>query len=100
MLKRFSEEELLGKPLSEEQEKELRALMEMPEENFDTSNIPEVRDLPPGAIRGRDFRPGAHVPVYLNQDVRSYLEAAAKRKGVTLSSLVNDLLSKEIAIAE
>src|SRR5271169_6052346 len=100
MLKRFSEEELLGKPLSEKQKKELLALQEMREEDIDTSDIPEVRELPPGAIRGKDFRRGAPVPVYLNQDLQSYLQAAAKRKGVSLNDFVNDLLNREIAIVE
>jgi hypothetical protein len=102
MLKRFCEEELLGKPLSEQQKKELLALMDMRDEDIDTSDIPEVREIPPGAVRGKDFRPGTvpHVPVYLNLDLQSYLLAAAERKGITLSDLVNDLLSKEIAIVE
>ena len=102
MLKQFSEEQLLGNPLSREQEKELLALAEIGDENIDTSDIPEIRELPPGAVRGKDFRRGAvlRAPVYLNQDLRTYLQAAAERKGITLSDLVNDLLSKEIAIVE
>ena len=100
MLKRFSEEELFGKPLSEEQKKELLALMEMRDEDIDFSDIPEIRELPPGAIRGKDFHPSAPVPVYLNRDLQNYIQAAARRKGVMLNDLVNDLLSREIGIVE
>jgi hypothetical protein len=57
MLKRFREQEVLGKPLSEKQKKELRALKNAGDDGIDTSDIPEVRKLPPGAVRGRDFRP-------------------------------------------
>lgn len=57
MLKRFREEELLGKPLSEKQKKELLAIEGTREEDIDTSDIPEVRELQAGAVRGKDFRP-------------------------------------------
>jgi len=48
MRKEFSEEELLGKPLSEQQKRELLALMEKPDEEIDVLDIPEVKELPPG----------------------------------------------------
>ena len=53
-------------------------------------------------VRGKFYRPDAvlHVPVYLNQELQTYLLAAAERKGITLSELVNELLSKEIEIVE
>lgn len=46
VLKQFSEEDLLGRPLSEQQKEELLALMEMRDEDIDTSDIPEVRGVP------------------------------------------------------
>jgi isochorismate hydrolase len=97
MLKRFSEQELLGKPLTEQQKRELLALMEMPEENIDTSDIPEVRDLPPDAVRG-DFFHGRTVA--LSEDLHAYFSAIAARKGVSLNDLINDILAKDIAIVE
>jgi len=57
MLKRFREGEILGKPLSEKQKKELLALRETRDEDIDTSDIPEVLELPAGAVRGKDFQP-------------------------------------------
>jgi hypothetical protein len=40
------------------------------------------------------------MPVYLNPEIEEQLSASASRKGLTLSELVNDLLAREIAIAE
>jgi putative transcriptional regulator len=57
MLKRFRDEEILGKPLSEKQKKELLALKDMRDEDIDTSDIPETLELPAGAVRGKDFQP-------------------------------------------
>jgi hypothetical protein len=54
------------------------------------------------AERGKFFRPDAKldVPVYLDTDVRDYLEARAKGKGVEVNEIVNDLLRKDIAMIE
>jgi putative transcriptional regulator len=57
MLKRFREEELLGKPFSEKQKEEIARAQSAPDEDIDTSDIPEVRELPVGAVRGKDFQP-------------------------------------------
>jgi hypothetical protein len=101
MLVQFSEEELFGKPLSAEQVARIRALEDAGDEGIDTSDIPEVRELPAGAVRGRDFRPSPHqVPVYLEGELQSRLSEIALRKGITLSALVSQLLRKEIEIAE
>ena len=57
MLKRFREDELLGKPLSEKQKRELKALEHARDEDIDTSDIPETLRMPADAVRGKDFRP-------------------------------------------
>lgn len=61
MLKRFCEEELLGKPLSEKQKEEIARAQSARDEDIDTSDIPETREVPAGAVRGKDFQrfPGA-----------------------------------------
>jgi hypothetical protein len=102
MLKQFSEQELLGKPLSEKQKAEILAMLEAGEENIDYSDIPEIREIPPDAVRGKFYSPGAglHVPVYLDPDLQGRLLAIAIRKGVSLSDLVSQLLRREIEIAE
>ena len=52
------------------------------------------------AERGKFYRPDAELdlPVYLDSDVRDYLEAKARSKGVEVNELVNDLLRKDIAL--
>lgn len=57
MLKRFRENELLGRPLSAKQKKEILRAQNARDEDIDTSDIPETRELPASAIRGRDFHP-------------------------------------------
>ena len=50
--------------------------------------------------RGKFYRPGTRValPVYLDDQVQATLAALASAKGVELSSLVNDLLRKDIEL--
>ena len=102
MLKQFSEQELLGKPLSEKQKAEILAMLEAGEEDIAYSAIPEIREIPPDAVRGIFYSPGAglHVPVYLDPELQGRLLAIAIRKGVSLSDLVSQLLRREIEIAE
>lgn len=51
-------------------------------------------------VRGKFHQSGAvfHLPVYLDEQVQSYLAAKAEAKGIDLSDLVNDLLRREIEI--
>jgi len=53
-------------------------------------------------VRGKFYSPDAvfRLPVYLDEDVQSWLTAKAQSKGIELSDLVNDLLKKEIEIIE
>lgn len=52
--------------------------------------------------RGKFFRKDAvlDLPVYLDAEVRDYLTAPAKAKGVNLGQLVNDLLKRDIELIE
>lgn len=54
------------------------------------------------AERGKFHRPDTrmNLPLYLDDDVRDYLVSKAKRKGVEVSQIVNDLLRKDIALIE
>ena len=54
------------------------------------------------ATRGKFFRKdaAADLPVYLESEVRVYLEGCAKAKGVGIDQLVNDLLKRDIALIE
>ena len=49
MMKQISEEEI-RKPLTDQQKREIRALEDMPDSAIDFSDIPEIRELPPGAV--------------------------------------------------
>ena len=54
------------------------------------------------AERGKFYRPNTrlHLPVYLNDSVSIPLSAIAERKGITLDDLVNDILKRELDLAE
>jgi len=72
-----------------------------------TSSIEHDDDMPAeidfsNAKRGKFLHPGQtlHVPVYLDDPVQAQLAALASAKGVDLSTLVNDLLRKDIELIE
>lgn len=50
--------------------------------------------------RGKFYHEDAqfNVPVYLEGTIRAYLSARAKSKNIELDQLVNELLSKDIAL--
>lgn len=52
--------------------------------------------------RGKFFRENAklNLPVYLEDDVQTYLQEKAKLKGVNVSQLVNELLKQDIKLIE
>ena len=55
-----------------------------------------------GAERGKFYRKGARLvpPVHLDPEVLDYLTARASAQGVSLSSLVNTLLRKDIELID
>ena len=55
-----------------------------------------------GGTRGQFYRPGAklNLPVYLDEQVQIRLAELANAKGVDFSTLVNDLLRKDIELIE
>jgi hypothetical protein len=54
------------------------------------------------AERGRFYRSDAklNIPVYLDEDIESWLAEKAKAKGVKLSVLINELLRKDISLIQ
>ena len=93
MLKQVSEEDL-WKPLSEEQKKEILALLDKPDSEIDLSDIPEITELPPGAVRGLFYRgPMIRLP----EDLRRYFADLAARKRVPMNDLVVETLEKALA---
>ena len=55
-----------------------------------------------GGKRGKFHQAGAqpHLPVYLERQVQDRLAALASAKGVELSTLINELLKKDIELIE
>jgi hypothetical protein len=96
MLKQFSEEELLGHPLSAEKKAEILSLMNLSDEDIDTSDIPEV-SIPPGTVPGLFYRGSS---VRLNESLRRYFWELSRRKGISVNDLVNETLEKALAVAE
>ena len=52
--------------------------------------------------RGKFYRPGAklNMPIYLDEQVQDALAAIATAKGQELSTLVNELLKKDIKLIQ
>ena len=79
-----------GRPLTARQKRELAALAALPDDQIDTSDIPE---LPPGAwknaVRGRFYRPIKQaVSMRLDADVIAWL----KKRGKGYQTRVNSIL--------
>lgn len=55
-----------------------------------------------GGTRGKFYRPGAtlNLPVYLDAEVHARLSRLANDKGVDFSTLVNNMLRKDIELIE
>jgi hypothetical protein len=101
-LVRVSGDSILKAPLSKQQKavfKEFAAKQAAEDDSgIDYSDIPPLTDEQMAtAVRGwRHFRR----PILLERSVLDKLTEIAERKGVDLDALVNDILKKEIAIAE
>ena len=52
--------------------------------------------------RGKFFRPNAelNLPVYLDSEVMTFVEAIAKKRKRDVSSVVNELLRSDMALAK
>ena len=52
--------------------------------------------------RGKFYRPGAkfNLPVYLDDDVLTYLTERAASKAIEVNQLINDMLKKDINLIE
>ena len=52
--------------------------------------------------RGKFFRENAklNLPIYLDDEVQSYLQERARSKGVEVAQLVNEMLKQDIKLIE
>jgi hypothetical protein len=97
MLKQFSEEEVLRRPLSAEQKAQVMELMAVRDEDIDTSDIPEIAEIPPDAVRGLFYRgPMIRLP----EELRRYFAELAARRRVPMNDLVVETLQKALEVAE
>jgi hypothetical protein len=83
--------------LSERQREDILAVTGQRDEDIDYSDIPPIREIPANAVRGRFHRGHA---IYLTDELHAYLSTIALRRGISLDDLVNNVLSKEVAIVE
>jgi hypothetical protein len=69
--------------------------------NPQDDDMPAEIDFSKG-VRGKFHHANAklNMPVYLDQEVQTYLANIASRQGIALSALANDLLKREIGIIE
>ena len=75
-----------------EQLRELNRLAELPDDQIDTSDIPEVRDFT-GAVRGRFHRnTGQPVTVQIDRDILDWFA----EHGEPLQSHINDALRDDV----
>lgn len=80
---------------------EIEALKALPDEQIDTSDIPEIADWSK-AVRGRFYRPDAGAaasrPIYLDPAVLEFLETRAALKNTSATALANELLRKDVEL--
>ena len=86
--------------LTPERAEALNRLAASPDSEIDTTDIPEITEIPHGAIRGKDWKHYRGKTIILTDELHAYFSALADRKGVSVNTLVNDFLAKEIAVVE
>ena len=77
--------------LTPEQIDELNRLAARPDSEIDLSDIPEITEISPDAIR-RNYR------VYLSGRVHAHFAAIACRRAVPLNTVINEVLAKVIEL--
>jgi uncharacterized protein (DUF4415 family) len=79
--------------LSTEARKELEALAAMPDSKIDTSDIPEIRELPSDALVGRFYRPKkTTVTMRLDADVVAWLKASGEGYQTRINAYLCELM--------
>ncbi|MEC9359949.1 MAG: CopG family antitoxin [Pseudomonadota bacterium] len=85
--------------LTSKQREELQALAGLPDQNIDTSDVPEAVDWST-AERGKFYRPGSaqQIPIYLDTDLMEFLSQRAERRQIDTETLVNELLRNDVEL--
>ena len=97
-MKRRTREEI-GR-LTSEQVEELNRLAAKPDSEIDFSDVPEIAEIPPNAIRGKDWKHYRGKSIVLTEEIHAYFSAIADRRKISINDVVNDVLAKEIAFVE
>lgn len=78
---------------SDEFKAELAAIDAIPEEDIDTSDIPEVRDWT-GAVRGKFYRPNKQtVTIRLDADLVAWLKAREPKYQTAVNRILRDYMT-------
>jgi uncharacterized protein (DUF4415 family) len=79
--------------LANEARKELEALAAMPDSEIDTTDIPEIRELPSDAVVGRFYRPKkTTVTMRLDADVVAWLKASRGGYQTRINAYLRELM--------
>jgi uncharacterized protein (DUF4415 family) len=79
--------------LSTEARRELEALAAMPDSKIDTSDIPEIRELPSDAVVGRFYRPKkTTVTMRLDADVVAWLKTSGAGYQTRINAYLRELM--------
>ena len=85
----------MKKELTKEQQKELKVLQEMPDEEIDYSDIPPVTDWS-GAVVGRFYRPVKEtVTIRLDADVLDWLKQGGKGYQTRVNKILRAVMEQQ-----
>ncbi|MHB1743967.1 MAG: BrnA antitoxin family protein [Acidobacteriaceae bacterium] len=87
-----------GQPLTARQKREIQALVAMPEDKIDTSDIPELpRGAWKNAVRGKWYRPVKQpVSIRLDADVLAWLKSQGSGYQTKVNIFLREKMLKEI----
>jgi hypothetical protein len=97
-LVRVKAADIFNKPLTRKEKARLQRLRDMPDSEIDFSDIPELT-----AEQLAAMRPGRDMPYYrgrcivLTAELHRYCCAVADRKHMSINTLVNDVLAKQVS---
>ena len=86
------------KQLTAEKRTTLRRLAGRPDSLIDLSDIPEIRQLPSGAVIGKFYRPKKQsVTMRLDADVLAWLKASGDGYQTRVNTYLRELMAKKRA---
>ena len=90
------EETVILLKLTDKKRMELRRLGQRPDSEIDLTDIPEIRDLPSGAVIGRFYRPKKEsVTMRLDADVLAWLKASGAGYQTRVNLFLRQMMRKQ-----